>query len=223
MKHIIVLILLCITLTGCVTSKEHPQTQPKPQLNGEYSEEAIKYENKMVACEREMQKLIDKRYTLIEQIDWDDTDKERAFYAACDVIRKFHPALGTGGFRSDSSVPAVYPMAYAPEDYYCWQQSMLSLKDGDAFYEYCLFFEKQYDDVNAQRWCKNLKGLFGITIDAAAFQAGINMCAEKLKTVTPENQYDHELYYKDGIHIKVVAMQYGEEKYITLKATYTHS
>lgn len=223
MKRIIALILLCITLTGCATSPEHPQTQPKPHLNGEYSAESIQYEEKMVGCEKEMQKLIDKRYILIEQIDWEDTDKERAFYAACDVIRAFGPALGTGGFRSDSTIPAIYPMAHAPEDYYCWQQSMVSLKTGDSFYEYCLFFEKQYNDVNARRWCKNLKGLFGVTIEALKFQEGVNQCAAKLDTVTPENQYDHELYSKDGIHIKLVAMQYGTEKYVALKAIYTHS
>ena len=227
MKRIITLLLLCVMLTGCVhlpnSNTNIDAYTPEPHMLEGYSEDAVQHENKMVQCEKQMLQYIQQGRILINEIDWHSSDRIEAYYNACQVIREYHKAIGTGGFRTDQSIPAIYPMGACPDDYYCWIQTMLSLEPGNSFYEYCVFFEKGFDNINARRWCTNFQGLFGVTISPDELQSSINACCAQIETVTPDAQYNHELYNKDGILIKAVAMMDNNTgtRYIAIKSIYT--
>lgn len=226
MKRIVTLLLLCVMLTGCV-GRQNADTEittytPEPHLLEGYSEAAIQHENKMVQCEKQMLQYIQQGRVLINEVDWKASDRMRAHTDACQVIREYHKALGTGGFRTDTRLPAIYPMGACPEDYYCWVQTMLSLEQGNSFYEYCVFFTKGFDNINARRWCTNFQGIFGVTISPDALQTGVDDCYAQFETVTQDAQYNHELYNQNGILIKVVAMVDTDgTRYIAIKSIYT--
>lgn len=210
--YLFILVLVFYILLGCRGSSASSQatvvqTSPAPSWDDSvYSEEARAFEQKMCNAELVMKSFIESGRVMIEELDWSATDKKEAHIAAMGVVSDYDGALNFAGFRTDKSVPAIYLLASAPEDYYAFQQMMVQMKEGEEILEYNVFFESEFGRINSSRFCTFLQGIYGAIIDPFELQRLVDECAVHLPDVSPDCPYSIEMFHKDGVLIEVVAL-----------------
>lgn len=185
--------------------------------------ETSKEELEFIEAEKLLKSLLKKNKTMIEEYNSILNENEENMILLFDLINTWSPALNFGGYRSGVGM-SIYPLHFPPEDYYMFQQMIISFNPGEEMLEYNIFFTKNFDDINIERYSLFIKGIFGVNISAEKLQKAMVICTDEIDLITQESQFDYELYNNNDILIKMVAMEdVTGDKYIAIYSKYTPS
>ncbi len=228
-KKIIVCVSIIIIAIGIFfvynlikpSTKEQEESAEYNEMLDQLSETSKKEELEFIEAEKMLKKMIQKNETMIEEYDAilnnSDADKTLLFK----LVNTWNPALNFGGYRSGIGM-SIYPLHYAPEDYYMFQKMVISLNPGEEILEHNIFFTKNFENISMKRYSLFIKGVFGVDISSEELEKAIVICLEKKDTVTQGSQFDYELYNKNNILIKMVAMEdVTGDKYVAICSRYT--
>lgn len=233
---ILILLIFC-TLTACTpenkqiaqtnqsntnhqSTNKNDTTQPKELLNG-LCEKSLKEEQDFLEAEKKAKQMINSGRIMIEEFDKINIkNKDDSWIPLFDFANEWISTLNFAGYQTTTGI-GMYPRFFAPDDYYMFQQMIIETERGQKLLEYNVFFVRDYEFINMERYSLFLKAVFGIDISAEKLKDAVLVCEEKLPTVTQGNQFDHILYEKDKIVIKMVAMEdVTSEKYIAICSRY---
>ena len=86
-----------------------------------------------------------------------------------ELANKWNPALNFGGFHSDVG-GLLHPLFYSPDDYYMFHQMHIQGESGKKYLEHNVFFTRDYDKINMERYSLMIKGIFGVEYTVALCQ-----------------------------------------------------
>lgn len=224
MFSIILSVLIIVGLCGC--NKQSLNSTNSAQsgitLNG-LSKEALKNEQKMLDAEKLSLEHIKNKEVFITQLGFDNPSPEDGYSTAMLACSNWSKSLCFGGFRTDKSILTIYMLGDFAEDYYMFQDMMISNEKDNRFIEYNTYFTKEYDNISLQRHTTFLQAIYGVEIDTNSLKEAISDCVENINVATPDTPYEYMLFNQDNIVIKCSALQIGDNKYIVLHSKYTPS
>lgn len=215
---IVVVFIFCLSYDLIIKEKEDDVIESK--IWNLLSEESKEEEKAFLEAEKVMKKLIKDNKTMIS--DYKDifnknTDDKKELFS---LVNTWKPALNFNGYRSGVGM-SIYPLHFPPEDYYMFQQLIISLNDNEEVLEYSVFFTKDFKNIDMERYSLFIKGIFGISISSKTLKDAMMICLKEIDKVSKDDQFDYELYNNDGIIIKMVAMEdVTSQKYIAINAKY---
>lgn len=99
---------------------------------------------------------------------------------------------------------------------------LVSFNPGEEVLEHNIFFTKNFENINMERYSLFIKGIMNVDISSENLKKAIIICSNQINTVTQESQFDYELYNNNNILIKMVAMEdVNGDKYIAISSKYT--
>lgn len=224
-KFIIILLVIivgafifCLSYDLIIKEKENGVIES--EIWNLLSEESKEEEKAFLEAEKVMKKLIKDNKTMIS--DYKDifnknTDDKKELFS---LVNTWKPALNFNVYRSGVGM-SIYPLHFPPEDYYMFQQLIISLNDNEEVLEYSVFFTKDFKNIDMERYSLFIKGIFGVSISSKTLKDAMMICLKEIDKVSKDEQFDYELYNKNGIVIKMVTMEdVTSQKYIAINAKY---
>lgn len=228
-KLLICLLIIIVVIGGLsvykvinILLKEHEFSVQQREMFERLSEDSKEEELEFIEAETEIKKLIKKNKIMIKEFDSIHMEsRDESWIPIFDLINTWNPALAFDGYKTGVDI-SIYPLHFPPEDYYMFQQMIVSVNEDNRKVEYNIFFTKNFENINMERYSLFIKGVFGVDISSEKLKNAMAICSNKIDTVTQGSQFDYELYSKNDILIKMVAMEdVTGDKYVAICSKYT--
>ena len=229
---ILFIVIFMINITACdmirqpvSTSTLNNETMQPDELLKDLSEDSLKMEQKFLNADIILDKFVQDGRILIREFDEIHPQiQENGRYDTSDLgmlASDWRPPFNFAGAHYDVGA-LIHQLCHTPDDYYMFYRMDIDGKENQRRVELNIFFTKDFQLINMSRYSKMIKVAYGIDIYAEELKNAVIVCEKELPNVTYGNQYDHILYEKNDILIKMVTMEdITRDKYIAICARYT--